>query len=37
MIDTDNVQWIHKDLNIMKGSMTQENFIKWAKLIANNN
>jgi hypothetical protein len=32
----DNVQWVHKDLNIMKMDMIQDNFIYWCKKIANN-
>lgn len=32
-----NVQWVHKDINIMKNSMTQEQFIIWCKLVAKKN
>lgn len=31
-----NVQWVHKDINMMKQSLTDEEFIKWCHLIANN-
>lgn len=30
----DNVQWIHKDVNIMKNKYDQKDFIKYCKLIA---
>lgn len=33
----DNVQWIHKDLQFMKGSMSDGKFIQWCKTIANYN
>lgn len=29
-----NVQWVHKDINFMKGTMKQENFIHMCKLIS---
>lgn len=29
-----NIQWIHKDLNMMKRDFTQQEFIKYCKLIA---
>lgn len=33
----DNVQWVHKDVNFMKGVMKQEDFINMCKLISENN
>ena len=32
-----NVQWVHKDINLMKLDMSQEEFINWCKLVAKNN
>lgn len=32
-----NVQWVHKDVNFMKGELVQKNFINWCKLISKNN
>lgn len=32
-----NVQWVHKDVNMMKRIYNQDYFIKWCKLIAENN
>ncbi len=32
-----NVQWVHKKVNIMKGSMSDQEFIDWCKRIVNNN
>lgn len=29
-----NVQWIHKDLNIMKQSFSQDHFVLWCKKVA---
>jgi hypothetical protein len=29
-----NVQWVHKDVNLMKQKMSQQELIKWCKLIA---
>lgn len=29
----ENVQWVHKDLNYMKQSMTNEEFLNWVKVI----
>lgn len=29
----DNVQWIHKKLNWMKGALSQQEFIDWCKLV----
>lgn len=29
-----NVQWVHKDINMMKGSLTQDRFISLCKLVA---
>lgn len=31
----DNVQWVHKDINIMKQSMNDEEFLDWIKIIYN--
>lgn len=30
-----NVQWVHKDINKMKNTHTQDKFIEWCKLVAN--
>lgn len=30
----DNVQWVHKDVNIMKQDMSDEEFINWCHIIA---
>lgn len=30
----DNVQWVHKEINIMKQSILNDEFIKWCKLVA---
>ncbi len=32
-----NVQWVHKRINIMKGTLSDIEFINWCKKIANNN
>lgn len=32
----DNVQWVHKDINIMKNKFNQTHFINFCKLIAQN-
>lgn len=32
-----NVQWIHKDLNKMKWDLKQEDFIRWCKIVTENN
>lgn len=32
-----NVQWVHKDVNIMKNKLNQDYFINICKMIANNN
>lgn len=29
-----NVQWVHKDINMMKGSLPQETFVSWCRLVA---
>lgn len=29
----DNIQWVHKDINIMKGAMKEENFLYYCKKI----
>jgi hypothetical protein len=31
-----NIQWVHKDINNMKWDFTQEEFINYCKLVANN-
>lgn len=33
----DNIQWVHKDINFMKGSLTNENFIFLCKNVTQNN
>ena len=33
----DNVQWVHKDVNKMKNTTSQSEFINWCKIIANYN
>ncbi len=30
----ENIQWLHKDVNLMKRNMTDENFVQWCKVIA---
>lgn len=32
-----NVQWVHKDINMMKQDHTDENFINWCKIVAKHN
>ena len=32
-----NIQWVHKALNMMKQEYSQEEFIRWCKLVALNN
>lgn len=32
-----NVQWVHKDVNLMKSTHSNEEFIAWCKLISENN
>lgn len=32
-----NVQWVHKDVNLMKGSFIEKNFIEYCRTIANYN
>jgi hypothetical protein len=32
-----NLQWVHKDVNMAKGLMTQESFIKMCTIIVNYN
>jgi len=29
-----NVQWVHKDINLMKGRLDEEVFIKWCRSVA---
>ena len=33
--DIDNVQWVHKQINMMKQSLTNEELIEWCKKIVN--
>lgn len=33
----DNVQWVHKRINIMKNDLRDEEFVRWCKIIAANN
>jgi len=33
----DNVQWVHKHINIMKNEYSQEQFVEYCKLVAKNN
>lgn len=35
--DIDNVQWVHKDINMMKGSINQNDFIMFCKKVAEHN
>lgn len=30
----DNIQWVHKEINMMKNTHTQEKFIDWCKKVA---
>jgi hypothetical protein len=30
----DNIQWVHKDLNKMKGKLMDENFIGWCHIVS---
>lgn len=30
----DNVQWVHKDVNIMKNDWSDEEYILWCSIIA---
>jgi hypothetical protein len=30
-----NVQWVHKNINVMKMSMKEDEFIKWCNLVVN--
>ena len=32
-----NVQWVHKDVNIMKNKLDQTEFIEWCQLVINQN
>ncbi len=32
-----NIQWVHKDVNVMKQDMSDEEFIEWCRKIAKNN
>lgn len=31
---TENIQWVHKDVNWMKGEMPDADFISWCRLVA---
>lgn len=33
----DNVQWVHKDVNIMKQDLVDKQFINWCHIISNHN
>lgn len=33
----ENVQWVHKTINIVKQSLSNEDFINWCKMVANYN
>lgn len=33
----DNVQWVHKDINLMKQKMTNEKLLKYCKIIVEYN
>ena len=33
----DNIQWVHKDVNIMKNRFSQDRFIEVCKMVAGNN
>ena len=33
----ENIQWVHKDINMMKGMLSQEDFLNWCRLITNKN
>lgn len=33
----DNIQWVHKSVNLMKNRLPQKDFIEFCKLVANNN
>lgn len=33
----DNIQWVHKDINWMKGTFTQDEFISLCKMVSLNN
>jgi hypothetical protein len=35
--EIENLHWVHKDVNLMKGCMSQKDFINFCKLIAMNN
>jgi len=32
----DNIQWVHKDINMLKNSYPQEKFINWCHLVSKN-
>lgn len=29
-----NIQWVHRDINMMKGSLTQDAFVEWCHQVA---
>jgi len=31
-----NVQWVHKNINMMKNNLSESNFIEWCHLVSNN-
>jgi hypothetical protein len=33
----DNVQWVHKTINMMKNKLSMDEFTEWCKLVAKNN
>lgn len=35
--ESDNIQWLHKDINWMKGTFTTERFVELCKLVAEGN
>lgn len=32
-----NIQWVHKEINRMKGTLTSKQFVEWCKLVAKHN
>lgn len=34
--EIENIQWVHKDMQWMKGTFTQKEFLEWVKVIATN-
>jgi hypothetical protein len=31
---SENIQWVHKDINRMKGPMSQDDFLNWCRKVA---